>query len=296
MPFMIWRDSSVQHFNTPTGDYSVKGSPPPCMPVGLNLTEDAIRLLPDGRLASDRQDLQAGPPSLFTALLLLFDASATCPDVFVRSPALRGVTQVRKELWRVVQKLRPRGPHHTGPRSRLGSAGRGRVELPFTTCRRESHISPALAEHCHVDAWACWEGLKQGEGSRAAGKVRKEAGSGAGRWCWRAAGATELPAPSCRSWASPSCTPGTRPCRSGGPRTTTIPSVAWMTTGVGTAHTPATPACTKSGSTTCTRCCSLISNAWSATSPSPSLLVVRPAALVSFSPSTSRPYVARRWA
>lgn len=59
MPFMIWRDSSVQHFNTPTGDYSVKGSPPPCMPLGLNLTEDAVRLLPDGSLASPRSDLQA---------------------------------------------------------------------------------------------------------------------------------------------------------------------------------------------------------------------------------------------
>eukprot|EP00884_Botryococcus_braunii_P012833 jgi/Botrbrau1/21550/Bobra.174_2s0051.1 len=58
MPFMIWRDSSVQHFNTPTGDYSVKGSPPPCMPIGLNLTEDAIRLLPDGSLSSARSDLQ----------------------------------------------------------------------------------------------------------------------------------------------------------------------------------------------------------------------------------------------
>jgi hypothetical protein len=58
MPFFIWRDSSVQHFNHLTGDYDVNGNQPPCMPIGLNLTSDAVVLQPDGRLTADRAELQ----------------------------------------------------------------------------------------------------------------------------------------------------------------------------------------------------------------------------------------------
>eukprot|EP00884_Botryococcus_braunii_P003717 jgi/Botrbrau1/13346/Bobra.0158s0002.1 len=60
LPFTIWRDSSSQNFNTSTGDYDpALLGPPPCFPVGRNLTdEDAVRLLPNGHLVSDRKDLQ----------------------------------------------------------------------------------------------------------------------------------------------------------------------------------------------------------------------------------------------
>jgi hypothetical protein len=32
LPFIIWRDSSVQHFDTPTGDYECDGCPKPSFP------------------------------------------------------------------------------------------------------------------------------------------------------------------------------------------------------------------------------------------------------------------------
>lgn len=90
---------------------------------------------------------------------------------------------------------------------------------------------------------------------------------GSGRWYWKGVGGTKWRHPSWSHWASPLCTPGTRQCPSGGPRTTTIPSAGWMTTGVEIARTPAIPACTRSGCTTCTRSWSTTSSAWPATLP-----------------------------
>jgi len=56
LPFLIWRDSSVQHFNTPDGDYVGVNWPWACRAIGDD--PDAVRLAPDGRLSSDREELQ----------------------------------------------------------------------------------------------------------------------------------------------------------------------------------------------------------------------------------------------
>ncbi len=86
LPFLIWRDSSVQHFNTPDGDYVGVNWPWTCRAIGDD--PDAVRLAPDGRLSSDREELQvraeAGPPGLRWG----------CPGTR-RSPAARESASVR---------------------------------------------------------------------------------------------------------------------------------------------------------------------------------------------------------
>ncbi|KAK9825884.1 hypothetical protein WJX81_000941 [Elliptochloris bilobata] len=56
MPFIVWRDSSAQHFNTPDGDYVGVSWPWSCRAIGDD--PEAMQLAPDGTLSSDRPELQ----------------------------------------------------------------------------------------------------------------------------------------------------------------------------------------------------------------------------------------------
>ena len=58
MPFFVWRDASVQHFNTPDGDYVGVNWPWSCRAIGDD--PEAMRLAPDGSLSSERPELQVG--------------------------------------------------------------------------------------------------------------------------------------------------------------------------------------------------------------------------------------------
>ncbi|KAK9901586.1 hypothetical protein WJX75_003489 [Coccomyxa subellipsoidea] len=56
LPYIIWRDASVQHFETHTGDYNGAGYPFHCQPIS-NRT-DAVKLDINGSLSTDDPELQ----------------------------------------------------------------------------------------------------------------------------------------------------------------------------------------------------------------------------------------------
>ncbi|BDA42198.1 hypothetical protein COCOBI_03-0850 [Coccomyxa sp. Obi] len=56
LPYIIWRDASVQHFQTHTGDYNGAGYPFHCQPIG-NET-DAVNLDINGNLSTDDPELE----------------------------------------------------------------------------------------------------------------------------------------------------------------------------------------------------------------------------------------------
>ena len=63
LPYIIWRDASVQHFETVTGDFNGAAEPFECRPIGGD--PDAVIMHPNGSLSSPHPDLQV------RALLLL---------------------------------------------------------------------------------------------------------------------------------------------------------------------------------------------------------------------------------
>ena len=56
LPFMVWREASVQHFETHTGDYNGAAWPFHCQPIGGDPT--AVVLHSNGMLSSSQADLQ----------------------------------------------------------------------------------------------------------------------------------------------------------------------------------------------------------------------------------------------